>query len=510
MLCRLVLCLSVFIGVLSAPGIADAKPLPSCKSPRNTIESLFSWQLGKQQSLFNATRCLEHGGRSQGQLEEAARRLKTVFDSDGAVVVSDKASDDLEFLDADKNARVVVHPRYPLVVIEKRDGRWVWTRESLDWTDAYYEDHLGALDRMIDAIPDSLRRTVGALALWQYIAFVVLFVGGILVSRLVLAFVGFLLRRGQPTGAEPLGLRRRLLARLALPTTLGLFALFVRLVYPELRLPVHVSAGLNLGARLTASVAIFLGAFRFADVFADGLQRRSENAQSRLDDHLIPIVRKALKAASLFVGLLMVLQHVGVDVTAVFATLGIGTLAVGLGAKDVLANLFASFSIFIDNPFKIGDWIHVDGVDGIVEEVGFRSTRLRTAYDSLVAIPNAKLADSKIDNYGKRHLRRVLFTLHPVHGTATEVLGRLCARLQEVLSARPGIEPEKTSVVLTGLGGPSIEVTLSCFFPAAPGFDEPHTKHELLALALDCAGELGVSLHAGAVPAASAVLTERR
>lgn len=492
----------VFVLVqLSLAEVAAAKALPTCKGPRNAVESVFAWQAGKQQSLANATKCLEHGGRSQKALEEAARQLKTLFDAEGVIVQTEKLSDDSEFLDGDKNSRLVVTPRYPEVTVEKRDGKWVWTRESLDWIEERYDDRLGDFDRLIDAIPDPLRITYLGLALWQYVAFVLLLVAGALVSRLLRGLVGVWLRRTEPAADGARSLARRMLDRAAVPLGIGVSALVVRLLYPELRLPVAVAAGLHLGVRLMWTVAAVVAAFRFADVVADGIAQRAERAESRLDDHLVPILRKSLKGGSLFVGAMLLLQNLSIDVTALFATLGIGTLAVGLAAKDALANLFGSISIFIDNPFKIGDWIFVDGADGIVEEVGFRSTRIRTQHNSVVILPNAKLADAKIDNYGKRRFRRAIVTLHLVHGTPPERCDALCAAIRRLIEAHPHVRREKIDVVLTNIMAPAIELTATFFFPAEAEVDEPSERHRLLLATLEEVRAAGVTLHAP--PAAS-------
>jgi MscS family membrane protein len=503
-------CLLIVLVLLLVPSVAVAKPVPTCKSPRNAIEAVFLWQEGKQQSLANAAKCFERGGRSQRQLEESARRLKTVFDSQGAIVAAEKISDDPEFLDADKNPHAVANARYPLVFVEKREGRWVWTSEALDWIDSYYEDHFGSLDRFIDAIPDPLRAMVGPVELWQYAALALLLLVGTLVTRLLRAVLGLWMRRGDASAAHVLGLGRRLFDRATVPMSLAVSALLVRALYPELRLPVAVAAMLHLGVRLTWTLAAVLGAFRFADVFADGMQLRAERTDSRMEEHLIPIIRKSLKAASIFIGALALLQHLSIDVTALFATLGIGTLAVGLAAKDALANLFGSLSIFVDNPFKIGDRIVVDGVEGIVEEVGFRSTRVRTPYNSLVVLPNAKLADSKIDNLSKRKARRIVFTLHVVHQTSGELLRSACEALRVVVEAQPLAEAAKTEVVLSAIGGPALEITVTCFFRCEPSLDEAAAKSAVLFAALDRVRALGVALYAPPAPTALPAAADKR
>src|SRR5690606_33156269 len=110
-------------------------------------------------------------------------------------------------------------------------------------------------------------------------------------------------------------------------------------------------------------------------------------------------------------GGLFILQNLNVNVASLLAGLGIGGLAFALAAKDTLANFFGSIMIFSDRPFQVGDWVKIGDAEGIVEEVGFRSSRIRTFYDSLLSIPNGKIVDTPIDNYGARVYRRTFTTL---------------------------------------------------------------------------------------------------
>jgi small-conductance mechanosensitive channel len=119
-------------------------------------------------------------------------------------------------------------------------------------------------------------------------------------------------------------------------------------------------------------------------------------------------------------GALFSLQNFDVDVGSVLAGLGIGGLAVALAAKDTIANFFGSVMIFVDQPFQVGDAIVVKGVEGTVEEVGFRSTRIRTPHNSQVSVPNAAFTEVEIDNYGRRRFRRVAATLALTYDTTPE------------------------------------------------------------------------------------------
>ncbi len=132
----------------------------------------------------------------------------------------------------------------------------------------------------------------------------------------------------------------------------------------------------------------------------------------RLDNQFLPFAKDLLKVFVVVIGLLVVMGEVfGVNVTALIGGLGIGGLAVALAAKDTLENLLASFTIFLDQPFGVGDLVTAGSVSGTVEKIGFRSTRLRTAEKSYLTVPNKSMIDKPLDNLSLRTARRVGFTL---------------------------------------------------------------------------------------------------
>ena len=133
---------------------------------------------------------------------------------------------------------------------------------------------------------------------------------------------------------------------------------------------------------------------------------------SRLDSQFLPFAKDLLKVFVVVIGLLVVMGQVfGVNVTALIGGLGIGGLAVAFAAKESLENLLASFTIFLDQPFAVGDLVTAGDVSGTVEKIGFRSTRLRTAEKSYLTVPNKSMIDKPLDNLSLRTARRVGFTL---------------------------------------------------------------------------------------------------
>ncbi len=143
-------------------------------------------------------------------------------------------------------------------------------------------------------------------------------------------------------------------------------------------------------------------------------------SEGKLDDQLLPIIRKGLKISVWVIAAIVALDNAGYDVKAVLASLGIGGLALALAAKDTLANLFGSFTIFVDKPFVVGDRIMVKDYDGFVREVGIRSTRLETLDGRMVTIPNQFVADETIVNITSEPSRKVTMDLGLTYDTEPE------------------------------------------------------------------------------------------
>ena len=158
-------------------------------------------------------------------------------------------------------------------------------------------------------------------------------------------------------------------------------------------------------------------AFRILDALAVFLKELTARTDSRLDDQVVPLVRKAAKSFVVVLAFILIAQNLGYSVSGLLAGLGIGGLALAMAAKDTLANLFGSIMILIDRPFRVGDWITFDGGDGVVEEIGLRSTRVRTFAKTVVSMPNQALANATVENHSLMPKRRIKFTLGVTYGS---------------------------------------------------------------------------------------------
>ena len=156
--------------------------------------------------------------------------------------------------------------------------------------------------------------------------------------------------------------------------------------------------------------------------------------------------------------LLLVLDNLGIDVTALIAGLGVGGIAVALAIQNILGDLFASLSIMLDQPFVIGDFVVVDTVSGTVEHIGLKTTRIRSISGEQVIVSNADLLKSRIRNYKRMQERRVVFTIGVEYQTSAEKLERVPALIREIVSSREQVRFDRAHFQTFGESAMQFEV----------------------------------------------------
>ena len=165
----------------------------------------------------------------------------------------------------------------------------------------------------------------------------------------------------------------------------------------------------------------------------------SEKSETSFDNHLIPVIQKAVRAIIWSLGLVVGLDNIGFDITAMIAGLGIGGLALALAAQDSVKNIFAGIMIFLDKPFKIKDRIKIDGHDGVVEEVGLRSTRIRTLEGRIVTIPNCTFTDNSVINVTSQPALKVKINLGLTYDTNENDMQKAINILQDIVKNQDAI-----------------------------------------------------------------------
>lgn len=200
---------------------------------------------------------------------------------------------------------------------------------------------------------------------------------------------------------------------------------------------------LQKAAALGGVVALFWFIYQFVNVLDARLMQWARSTESTLDDILVPLFGKTLRIFIIILGSVIAVQNLtGVEIGPLLASLGIGGIAVALAAKDSIANFFGTLTILLDKPFQVGDRIIIDSYDGTVENVGFRSTRIRTLPGNLVTIPNEKLVNSGLENVSKRPHIRWLTNIGITYDTPPAKIEKAVAIVRDILADHEGMHPD--------------------------------------------------------------------
>jgi MscS family membrane protein len=235
------------------------------------------------------------------------------------------------------------------------------------------------------------------------------------------------------------------------------------IAFTTLKLPENASILIRHIINSLFIFAIFRGIYKAESLIEKGIENFFGKKDYELIINFLPFISKFLKITIVIFGAIFIVQEWGYNVGALITGLGIGGVAVALAAKDTLANLFGSIMILIDRPFKIGDWIIVNDIEGIVEDIGFRSTRIRTFGKALVSVPNSIVATTAITNWSMRDRRRINFSIGVTYSTSVEKLSKAVTEINSMLLNHPEIHDDPLMVYFTDFKASSLDIFIYCF-----------------------------------------------
>ncbi len=303
-----------------------------------------------------------------------------------------------------------------------------------------YHAPLGKPYRKRCVVTQWLKSTIGNYEIWRIAAFF-----GAVFGALV---VGVLARFSMQRAAKRIGEGKRKLAGLFLdsfakPVLLLAFTVGLWLGVSSLNLKESIA---DVAATIVAvlySVSIGYAIYKLVDIVDHYLDRLSQSTDSKVDDMLAPLVGKSIRITVFVLVILQVVQTVSnKPITSILAGLGVGGLAVALAAQDTIKNFFGSLVILGDKPFEVGDRIDIDGHDGPVEVVGFRSTKIRTLDGHLVTVPNSEMVNSTICNIGKRPYIKRVANITITYDTLPEKVEKAIVIVKDILKDHEGMSPD--------------------------------------------------------------------
>ncbi len=462
-------------------------------TPYHALNTHLHFLLPEHYDPDKSAQAFMHPELSLEEASGAAIKLKQVFDGRGYLIELEAAPRDPLYTDSISNNHVYLPTsQLPDIYLTKRGNRWLYSRESIQSIERLHREVFPfGPDLLIDLFPGSGSRTLMGLYLWQHMGLLLL----ILFSFLIHKLLTFILSRVLYKGASQMGydkIVRPYLLPVARPLSLFVVFVFVMISFPLLQLPAQVAKYFTFAFKAILPLFATLVFYKLVDVFSLYLEKLAGKSGSSLDNNVVPLITKVLKVFVVIVGGLFILQNLDVNITALLAGLSIGGLAIALAAQDTLKNLFGSLMIFIDKPFSVGHWITSGDLDGTVEEVGFRSTRIRTFRNSLTYVPNGKLADSTVDNHGLREYRRFFMHISITYDTPPDLIEVFVEGLRRIVQNHPNTRKDFYIVEFNEMGDFSLKIMFYIFFSVPTWGQELKARHQVLIEIVRLAKKLGV------------------
>ncbi len=202
---------------------------------------------------------------------------------------------------------------------------------------------------------------------------------------------------------------------------------------------------------------------KLVDFIAHVFEHKASLTESKADDQLVPFLKELSRIMIIIIFIFVILGAVfNLNIATLIAGLGIGGLAIALAAQDTLQNLLGSFTIFADKPFTVGDLVRIQGYEGTIEKVGFRSTLLRTIDKTLVNIPNKKMIDSPLENLTLRNLRRNKFNVGLTYDTPIEKIRKISDEIADYINTFEGTSDDAL-VTFDSFGDSSLNIQVLYF-----------------------------------------------
>jgi len=337
-------------------------------------------------------------------------------------------------------------------------------------------------------------RLVSATSLQQLGLAFVLVLGGFVGRWLLLTILGRFVSK--VTSRSQTDVDDLMVDAIGRPAGWGIVIVGVYLAANTFQPPAIVAEWLEKVLALCVSALLAWVMLRVVDVLAGVLRLWAQRTDSALDDQLVPLVSKAAKVAVGILAALLILQNLGVHISGLLAGLGVGGLAVALAAQKTLADLFGSIMLLVDRPFTIGDWVKSpDGaVEGVVEEIGFRSTRIRTFEKTLIHVPNSRLAEFIIDNMDRRPARRVWITVGLTYRTTSSQMSAAVGAIRHILNSHEGVDQQFFLVRFTDFGQSSLDIMVYYFTKSIVWDEYLSVREDVNLRVMDALEKLGLEI----------------
>jgi len=465
-------------------------------SLRNPYQTVFTHLNNLQDNNFHpdlSANAFLQEGITKEIAREAAIKLKHILDGEGIYIEMDEIPRDPNYLDSATNKqRYILTDRHPEVYLIKKQNKWVYSKSTIFYVAEQFKKVFPfGTDKLLNLLPKMGSSKYLGLYIWQIIGILIIITLAFIVHKIfTLIIEKIIIVLLEKYGYK--NIATKLIKPIATPISYLIIFPILMIFIPVLQLPISLSRYIIFALKALWPIFLTVLVYRLVDILGLYMVKVADKTESTLDDQLVPLVTKVLKTFVVIIGALFVLINLNISIIPFITGISIGGLALALAAQDTIKNFFGSLMIFIDKPFQIGNWITSGEIDGEVEEVGLRSTRVRTFRNSLVYVPNGILADRTIDNHGLRVYRRYYTKLSITYDTPTRLIEVFVNGLNKIVENHPHTRKDKYHIFMNDFGASSLDIMFYIFFEAPNWALELQYRHEIILETLKLAEKLNV------------------
>ncbi|WP_291637481.1 mechanosensitive ion channel family protein [Clostridium sp.] len=241
-------------------------------------------------------------------------------------------------------------------------------------------------------------------------------------------------------------------------------------------------------------ILIFWGLYNLTEESSLLFEKMRKAYDIKVDKILLPFMSKTLRIILVAIVITIVAETWGYNIQGFVTGLGLGGLAFALAAKDAAANIIAGIFIILDKPFSFGDWVSIDTIEGTIEEITFRITKIRTFDQALIIVPNSKLTSEPVTNFSRRGKRRIYFNLGVVYGTSKEKLESCVTNIRNMIENHPDVNKEGSYVRFDKFNDSSLDIFIYFFVNTTELAEYLKIKESINFSIMDIMQQEGVSI----------------
>ncbi|AZQ65126.1 mechanosensitive ion channel family protein [Flammeovirga pectinis] len=428
--------------------------------------------------------------------KELATELKLIYRSKGIYPYNVDLSLQKDYLDKNTNTHrfTISKDLQDIYLVRSPSGKWHYSRFSTGQISIIFNNTYPSYSQKFVKFITKIKvgnQMLFGIRLWQVIGLII--VGLLLVlaywlSKLLLSVV---LKRILSDKHEEYFLWKVINAY-ETPLMLTILSATYYWIIPFLLLNNSLSYFLSMSSKVVFGLSLMVLLYRTPELFVYQLTFKRNKNHFNFNEQLSPILKSSLRILALIIGIGIGLKLLGYNVKNLVAGISVGGLVIAFAAQDTVKNFIGSIMLFTDQPFKVGDYISVDNLDGIVEEIGFRTTKIRTFEDSVVVIPNSMVSDNKVNNKGKRNFRRYMTTISITYNTPREKIENFVNGIRDIVKNHPLTREDHYHVHLYEFAASSLDIYFYTFFKTNDRAVELQSREEVMLAVIKLSEDLGV------------------